>query len=398
MSGKLSILMISHHRLHKAIPRSYSMAKNLVLRGHRVLLVVVSEHRRIGVRESEMEGVRIIETPDLLWGRLRSGWDIWDTLNRILLLSQEKEHYDLIHCFETRPATIHPAQFYLRNHRIPLLTDWNDWFGRGGIITVLRPKWYRLFFERVETHYEEAFRKKGAGVTVISTALARRAASLGIAEDRICCISGGTQPDLFQMRTKEECRQKTHLPESIPIVCFSSGDSHIDLGLIMASIAKVAKDYPAVKLMITGQAGKHVLLQAREFGISENLYLTGFVPIEELGIYMGCADMFILPFPNTIYNVGRWPNKLGDYLCLGRPIITNPVGDVKTLFEENQIGFLADYNEDDFYRKIISIIKKPEIGAQYGKNARIIAETVLDWRILVNKLEDFYYKVLNQNI
>ena len=214
-------------------------------------------------------------------------------------------------------------------------------------------------------------------------------------QERICYIPGGTHPDILQMHTKEECRHRLDLPESIPIVCFSSGDLHIDLGVIMAAVAEVVKKYPSVKLMITGRAGKHVFDQAEEYGIDNNLYLTGFVPFEELAWYMGCADMFILPFPDTVYNVGRWPNKLGDYLCLGRPTITNPVGDVKTLFEENEIGLLADFDKDDFASKMISIIENPEIGARYGENARRIAENVLDWKILVKRLEDFYYKVLS---
>jgi glycosyltransferase involved in cell wall biosynthesis len=163
----------------------------------------------------------------------------------------------------------------------------------------------------------------------------------------------------------------------------------------MAAVADVAKKYPSVKLMITGKAGKHVLSQASEYGIENNLFLTGFVLFEDLTWYMGCADMFVLPFPETVYNLGRWPNKLGDYLCVGRPIISNPVGDVKDLIENNMIGFLVNFNKDDFYNKMIYIIENPELGSIYGENARKVAENVLNWKILVEKLEDFYDKVLN---
>jgi len=395
MTRPLSILMICHHRRHKAYGRSYSMAKNLVLRGHKVTLLVISENRRIGIEESQWDGIRIIETPDLLWGKLRSGWDLWDMLNRIIFLNREIEKYDLIHCFETRPVTIYPALFYLKHHRIPLFTDWNDWFGRGGLITILRPKWYQILVGGVETYYEEAFRKIGAGITVISTALAKRAADLGISDDRIFYISGGTHPDLYQVRSKEECRRRIGLPVYAPIICFSSGDSHLDLDLIMAAVADVMKKYPLVKLMITGKAGKHVLDKAKKYGIEDNLFLTGFVPFEELAWYMGCADMFVLPFPETIYNLGRWPNKLGDYLCLGRPTISNPVGDVKPFFERNEVGFLTEFSKEGFYNKMIYIIENPEIGLRYGENARKIAENILNWKILVRELEDFYYKVLN---
>lgn len=393
----LSILMISHHRRHKAHGRSHAMAKSLVQRGHKVTLMVISERRRFGVEETEWDRVRVIESPDMLWGRLRSGWDIWDMLNRMIFLSREKARYDLVHCFETRPATIYPALYYLKHHKIPLLTDWNDWFGRGGIVDMplLRPRWYRILFGWLETYYEEAFRKRGDGLTVISTALARRASALGIAQDRICLISGGAFPELVSMRSKEECRSRMGFSHSAPIICFSSGDSHIDMGPVMAAVANVAGKYPSVKLMITGKIGRHVLDQAEEFGIRQNLYLTGFVPFEELEWYMGCADVFVLPFPKTVYNAGRWPNKLGDYLCAGRPTISNPVGDVKTFFENNEIGLLADFDQNDFYAKIIYIIENPELALRYGENARKVAEDVLDWKIKVKELEDFYYRVIN---
>ncbi len=393
----LNILMITHHRRHKAFGRSFAMAKNLVLRGHKVTLLVISEQRRLGIEETRWDGIRVIETPDMLWGRLRSGWDIWDTLNRIIFLKKEEEHYDLVHCFETRPATIYPALFYLRHHQIPLITDWNDWFGREGVITVLRPKWYRILFGGMETYYEEAFRKAGKGITVISTALAKRAAALGIDNDRICCISGGTFPDLYQAHSKEECRRRMGIPDTIPIICFSSGDTYLDLELVLEAIAEVAKKYPMVKLMITGQIRKHILKQARNYGVENSLFLTGFVPYDELIWYMGCADIFILPYPETIYNIGRWPNKLGDYLCLGRPTIANPVGDIKSLFENNEIGLLANYDKEDFCKKINFLIENPEIRRRLGENSRRIAVDVLDWRIKIKTLEDFYYKILNGN-
>ena len=139
LNEKLNILMVTHHRRFKSRPRSHAMAKHLVQRGHKVTLIVIADQRKFGVVNSEWDGVQVIETPDLLWGQLRSGWDPWDLLNRILYLSHNHEHFDLIHCFETRPATIYPALLYSRRHDIPLVTDWNDWWGRGGLIDEVRP-------------------------------------------------------------------------------------------------------------------------------------------------------------------------------------------------------------------------------------------------------------------
>jgi glycosyltransferase involved in cell wall biosynthesis len=149
--------------------------------------------------------------------------------------------------------------------------------------------------------------------------------------------------------------------------------------------------------MVTGQAGDHVTQEAHQHGIDKNLFLTGFVPIEELSWFMGCADMFVLPFPETVYNVGRWPNKLGDYLSIGRPILSNPVGDVKTLFENSEIGFLTGFSKEEFAEKMIDVIENPDIASSYGKNARRLATDVLDWKINIKKLEDFYFQILKSS-
>jgi len=362
-----------------------------------VSLMVIANHRRFGVIESEENGVHFVESPDLLWGRLRSGWDPWDMLNRIRYLKSEKGPYDLVHCFETRPASIYPAMFYCRRHKIPLVTDWNDWWGRGGIIDEFRPKWYRRLFGAIETHYEEAFRTRAAGLTVISTALVERAKGLGVPAQRICYLPGGTQPDFFQYRTKEECRERVGLSPSDPVLGFSSLDCHWDLKIVMQSLAIVAKRYPAVKLLITGGTGKSIKDMARDHGVEANVHLTGWLPRPDLPWWLGSADLFLLPFPDKVYNRGRWPNKIGEYMSLGRPTVSNPVGDIKSLFEKYDIGRLAIWEPADLAENIIYLLENPEVAHRLGENARQAA-LEYDWRVLIRRLEEFYDKVLSLNV
>jgi glycosyltransferase involved in cell wall biosynthesis len=371
------------------------MARFLVQIGHQVTLFVIANHRKIGIVEMEKDGVHIIETPDLLWGWLRSGWDPWSLINRIMYLSKIKDAYDLVHCFETRPATIYPALFYSRRHNLPWITDWNDWWGRGGIIDEFRPKWYRILFGDIETYYEESFRTRADGLTVISTALAQRAEDLGVPPKKICHLPGGALPDLFKNRSKESCRSRIGLSLSIPILGFSSVDSHLDLELIVKSLAVIAKKYPTIKLMITGKAGKGILYLAEKYNVVENILLTGYLPLEDLPWYLGCADLFVLPFPKKIYNMGRWPNKIMDYMCLERPTVTNSVGDIKILFENHDVGVLADWDAKDFAQKIMFLLENPDYAQELGKNARQVAVTKYNWKVLIRRLEIYYYKVLD---
>jgi len=81
-------------------------------------------------------------------------------------------------------------------------------------------------------------------------------------------------------------------------------------------------------------------------------------------------------------------------MSLGRPTVSNPVGDIRPLFEDHEIGLPARWDADDIAEKVIRLIENPAEADRLGRNARRLAETDYDWRILTGTLEDFYYKIL----
>jgi glycosyltransferase involved in cell wall biosynthesis len=390
----LDILMITHHRRFKATARSNSMATSLARRGHSVTLVLTSNDRKMGTEVTTSNGVRVVEAPDLLWGRLRSGWDLWDLLNRMMVLRKDDSRYDLIHCFETRPTTIYPALDFARRRGLPLVTDWNDWFGRGGLVAISRPWWYRGMFGGIETYFEEAFRTRAAGLTVISTALARRAAALGVPEDQICHIPGGVFAAEIPWRSIDDCRVRLRYPPDAPILGYASADTYFDIEIVLEALRLVLGARPAAKLVITGRPSKAVVDLVKSFGVQDNVIFTGFLSSDDLAWHMGAADMFLLPFPDTVYNRGRWPNKIGLYMCLGRPTVANPTGDLKALFDRRRVGLLSECDPEDFAAKILTLLENPELARELGTNARRVALTEHNWDKLVLKLEGFYRKLL----
>ena len=336
----------------------------------------------------------MIEAPDLLWGRLRSGWDPWSVTWRLSYLSKEKEHYDFVHCFETRPATIYPALYYCRREQVPFFTDWIDWIAGEGLMTTNRPGWYRRLFGWIEEFYEEAFRAKAIGLTAISQALVQRAIQLGVKPENILYLTTGTSPDFFQMRSKQEARSRVGLDLDSPVIGFTSSDTYLDMEIIFAAMAILIKQIPHIKLMITGQLKPVVLQLAQKYKVENNLILTGFLPYEELPWHLACADLFVLPFPDTVYNRGRWPNKICDYISLGRPTVSNPNGDIKRLFKSPAIGLLAEYAPEDFSAKIKCLLDNPDLADQLGQNARKVAMYDFNNSILIKQLEDFYYRIM----
>lgn len=388
--------MMTHHRVYRTQGRSLVMAQQLVQRGHHVTLIATSNDRRFGIQETLDDGVKIIEMPDLLWGRLRSGWDPWALINREWYILRLREKFDLVHCFETRPNSIYPALTLSRRQHIPLITDWNDWFGRGGLIEVLRPIWYRIFFGKFETYFEEAFRNKGDGLTVISHALAERAVRMQIPQEKIFYLPGGVTPESYPIRPVNECRKHMNYNQDIPILGFCSSDSYLDMEMVLESLAIIRKTMPETKLIITGRVRPSVIQAAKKFNVMDGLLMSGFLPNEELSWCLGSANVFMLPFPPTIYNIGRWPNKIGLYMALGRPVVTNDVGDVAQVFGDTPIGLLADPNAQHFADQTLKLLLNKDLANRLGENAYQMALSQYNWKNLIVGLEEFYYKILEK--
>ena len=152
----MKILLIAHHRLWRAQYRSRAIAERLAERGHKVTLIVTANNERFRFRCYQVNDVEIVESPDLTVGRLRSGWDPVCAVRRIAWLKANADDFDLVHLFETRPATIFPGLWLRHRINAPIVIDWIDWWGRGGIIKINRPLLYRLLLGWVETFFEES--------------------------------------------------------------------------------------------------------------------------------------------------------------------------------------------------------------------------------------------------
>jgi len=56
---------------------------------------------------------------------------------------------------------------------------------------------------------------------------------------------------------------------------------------------------------------------------------------------------------------------------------------------------LAEWDPVDFAKKIVHLIENPSLAKQFGNEARQLAISKYDWKLLIKDLEAFYFKVLN---
>ncbi len=364
--------------------RSHQLAREMIRRGHDVTFVTTSRTARLRARWRVIDGVRTLESPDLLFGAARTGWDPYNTGRRVIAL--RGRGFDLIHGFDCRPAVIGPALALGRGNGTALVLDWADWWGQGGRIRERSGALVRTLFGPVETWFEEAFRDRAQQSTVISSALEERLAGLGVARDSILRVPNGSDTARILPRHRAGSRAELGVPADVPVVLHVGVLTRGDEALLLDAFAVARRRHPLARLVLVGSKGSG---PARE-GVTR----TGFVRFEALLAWLGAADLCVIPLEDTVGNRGRWPGKVNDYLAAGRATLMTRVGDAPRYLEEGGAGWAVPASAGSLGDRLADLLAdRPALDAA-GARARALAETGLSWSRIGERVERTYERAL----
>jgi glycosyltransferase involved in cell wall biosynthesis len=367
--------------------RAFYFARELALRGHQVTLATISPDRVFRPREHVLEDVRIVETPD--WGvsLARTGWDVWDTAWRCRRFAREE--FDLVHGFDCRPVVLGPSLWLQRARGIPWVSDWADWWGRGGAISHRRSWIGRVAFRPLETWLEEDFRHRAKAVTVTSRALRERALGLGLEPARVHYVPSGSNVRTVTVLDMAACRREIGLPDDGPVACFV-GFVQYDLDLAIRAFAVARARVPEARLILVGPRNREAARLVDEAGVRAMVHEFGPQPFAKVPLFLGASDVLLLPLSDNLMNRARGPIKLGDYLASGRATLANPVGDVVEIFARDEVGVLAGDTPEAYGAALADLLADRPRCARLGRRAREVAEERYAWSRLTPQLEEIY--------
>ena len=385
----MHVLMLTHNMagIGGNFQRAWSIGRALAARGVEVTLLAsrrVAGARRI---ESDQSGIRVIQMGDLFPRRLRhGGLSPMDVAGRLAFVRSRR--YDLVHGMDHRPAVSIPALAARRRWGIPYIADWADLWGREGIAGERHGAGGRIL-GLLDDRWETRLHRAADAATVISSYLERRVLALGVPADRVCRLAVGANADLVLPRDKEEALRKYGVPLGAKVLVHS-GFAPYDRDLLFETMRHVAASETTALLLLTGDDSNSIRMAIERAGLAGRVRLFGLVAYEDLGEIMACGDVMLLPLRNRPVNAARFPNRFGDYLAAGRPIATNPTGDVGEIVEREQVGIVAPDEPRAFADAVLRLLDDPSASEAMGQRARGLAETRYSWKTLVEPLAGFY--------
>jgi glycosyltransferase involved in cell wall biosynthesis len=371
--------------------RCFTMARGLAQRGHQVTVLAASRRRTLGTRTQQVEGVRLVESGGLLPDRFRhAGLGPLDLLTRLLFTAAER--FDLVHGVDHRPTVTIPALAVARRQAVPYVADWCDLWGGEGL-GATRNVVERTLLTPCDAWLETWIVGHASAATVVSKELLARAQTRRKGLDRVLLVPPAANDDLIRPVPLDQARRALSLPLDRPVLVFS-GFTGLGARLLGESFASVARHVPDVLLVLIGGRQPALDRVIATAGLEGSVVRLGARSYFELGEALGCGDVMLLPYPDTMVNRAGFANKLADYLAAGRPVATNQTGDLGELVQREQVGVATADNPEAFAAGIIGLLQERELRQAMGGRARRLAETSYSYRQRAQDLEAFYLQVV----
>lgn len=185
----------------------------------------------------------------------------------------------------------------------------------------------------------------------------------------------------------------------------SQGDYPIKgLHVLLKALPKIKKDYPDVKLYVSGNKitgedsfkkkiligsyGKYILKLIKEGGLEENVVFLGSLDALKMKERFLKSNAFISP--SMMENS---PNSVGEAMLLSMPVITSDVGGVRNLLSDEEGFIYPPLDEDMLIRAVKKCFEANGSEAQKtmcekaGKKARITHDADTNYKRLLEIYE-----------
>lgn len=394
---KIKILLLSNYfnDINDASFRVRYLTAKLLSERHDMDITLIGQTKERHIIKHAGNNMTEIYTPMLLPEKVsKGGFSVTDlaykTWNTIWT------GYDIVHVdMPQRPGAIIPALSAKWLHRSRIICEMWEWFGKGGISDNRKSP-----LQKMISIYDNLFELRSYGkydaAIAITSVLKQRLSNRRIYDNTIVLHGGAEVANLIPY-SLEEARTKLNLNMRQIVIGMTNlcSEDENDNNLFLDVFPKLADRHQNLSLMVTGKRDYVVESFLKNYPYKDRVIYPGWVDRETYNYYLSACNFFVLPLRDIPRNAGRWPNKIGDYFAVDRPVLTNRVGDLERIFSENEVGALCDANPDDIMQQANEWIASPQsLEAFYGKPIEF-AKKELDFTVRIDRIAHFYRELLN---
>ena len=224
--------------------------------------------------------------------------------------------------------------------------------------------------------------------------------SQGAPPEKVHAILGGVDTQIFRPLYTERNKFRKSLKLEDKFVLFSLGRLIKRKGFDDAIKALTyLDDIDEVILLIAGKGPeKHFLTElAKNLSLDDKVMFLGFISSDYMLKIYNIADLFIAPFRTIGRDMEGFPLVIQEAQACGIPVISTNTPGPPELVENGKTGFIVEMNSPKkIAEKVRVLYEDHRLRRDMARNARKRAEELLDWEVVVTKIENVLRVALKQ--
>ena len=388
------VLMLVENNSYPEDPRVRQEALALVRAGYPVSVICPSD---AGLPWREvLDGVHIFRYPAPPYGKNFLGyvWEYSFSLVAMFFLSLQvwyRPGFDIIHAANPPDTSVLIAAFYKLFGK-KFVFDHHD----------LAPEMYEERFEGKANHFVQSLLLRLEKLScklanwVIATNQSYKQIEVsrdGVPAERVTIVRNGPDLERLKLVAPDPALRR----RASTIIAFAGSISRQDgVDYLIRALNCLRDDlhrrdfYCVIVGKGAALAGLKTLV--RELHLEEYIWLTGFIPDEEMIRYLSTAHICVDPDPFNPFNDRCTMIKMMEYMALGKAIVAFDLTEHKVT--AGDAALYAKPNEElDLARKIEMLMDDPDLRARMGKIGRERVEQQLDWALQLPHLIEAYQQL-----
>jgi glycosyltransferase involved in cell wall biosynthesis len=208
---------------------------------------------------------------------------------------------------------------------------------------------------------------------------------IGAVNDKIRII--GNTPDLsfIEANVSETQKEEIAAPYKKQYLILYVGGFQHDRGLDIAieGMVDVSHAIPESKLLLIGDGLARADYEhlAKRLNIANHVKFLKHIDFPDIFNYIAISDLCIVPHLRSGHTDTTMPNKIFDYMAMGKPVLVSDAVPLKRLvYEENCGEFFISANPKDFAQKTIDLYRSGML-EEMGMNGKKACQKKYNWSV-----------------
>lgn len=170
---------------------------------------------------------------------------------------------------------------------------------------------------------------------------------------------------------------------------------HREVETLLDVSAQVVESEPSYRLTIFGDATHDARLQLRETvrlrGLADVVSVEDAIAPDEIPATLSSATLLLLPRSSGAFSTAGFPQKLGEYLASGTPVVVTDVGDIPKYLEDGINAYLVRADDTDAFAVAVGRALRDPNAARIGVAGRDLAGRLLNSHAASYRLAAFLH-------